>query len=236
MYNKIIDEINNADMVLVGLGNEIACDYKINTAEHISRKTWIDYKNVAEKTCKERAIRFYNELETILHNKNYFVITTNFDGFVSKSNLNPIRVVAPCGDINRMQCMCQGLDGIMHEDVNFYVEDAICVCPKCNSEYVPNVYNKTYYNEEGYLKQWNLYNKWLQGTLNKKLVVLEMGCDFSMLSIIRLPFERIVLINQKAQYYRISDRFPQVTAELKDRMESVKKNPFDFVRECCSIE
>ncbi len=235
MFEKIVDEINSADMVLVGVGSEVACNLQFNLAEQHSRKDWINYKKFADDNCKSKVIDFYNGLEKILHDKNYFIITTNFDGYILESNLNPIRVVAPCGNINRLQCMCAGIDGIIDNDENFYKEDMLCVCSKCKKDYMPNVYNKEYYNEDGYLKQWNLYNKWLQGTLNKRLLVLEIGCDFSMLSIIRLPFERIVMINQKAGYYRISNKFPQITAELKDRMQSIDKNPFEFVEACCSI-
>ena len=57
-----------------------------------------------------------------------------------------------------------------------------------------------------------------------------------MLSIIRLPFEKIVMINQKSFYYRVNDRFPQVTAELKDRMKSIKAEPAEFVRELENIK
>ena len=44
--------------------------------------------------------------------------------------------------------------------------------------------------EEGYQKQWEKYTKWLQGTLNKKLCILELGVELNLPSIIRWPFEK----------------------------------------------
>lgn len=235
MYQRLIDEVNNSDMILVGIGNGVGSDIKFNLSESHTKAEWIKYKLYSDKNFKEKSIDFYNKLEVLLKNKNYFVITTNFDGYIWESNINPIRIVAPCGNINRLQCGCEGQDGLVDATDAFFVKDKLYICDKCQKEYVPNVFNKEYYNEEGYLRQWNLYNKWLQGTLNKKLLVMEIGCDFSMFSIIRLPFEKIVMINQKAAYYRINSKFPQITAELKDRMISLSKNPFEFIECCCSI-
>lgn len=236
MYDELLRDINECDMVLIGVGEHVSFIESLDYNQNYSLEDW---KGIISSSAQRKVqlVEFYNSLEKVIQKKNYFIITTNVDAAVEESNINKIRVVAPCGSINRVQCACKETEGIIDTPAEYYTNLEECVCPKCGAMYMPNVYNKKYYNENGYLKQWNLYNKWLQGTLNKKLLVLEIGCAFNMMSLIRMPFEKIVLINQKAKYYRISDKFPQITAELAERMVSMEVNPIEFAQKLkdCSI-
>mgnify|MGYP003307054933 CR=1 FL=1 len=56
------------------------------------------------------------------------------------------------------------------------------------------------YSEEGYLKKWNLYMKWLQGSLNRNIRILELGVGMKYPSVIRWSFEKVTLINNKAKF------------------------------------
>lgn len=231
MYRELLKKIEESDMILIGVGAEASFPFEFNSLKKYEKEDWKEYVRQAKGKKRDSILSFYNSMEQIISKKNYFVITTNIDGLIYESRINPVRIVAPCGNVHKLQCRCSGADGIIDAPAGYFDGEQLLTCPRCGKTYEPNVYNKEYYNEDGYLKQWNLYNKWLQGTLNKKLLVLEIGCDFSMLSIIRLPFEKIVLINQKAFYYRVNDRFPQMTAELKERMKAIKADPFIFAGE-----
>lgn len=236
MYQDILAQINDCEMILVGIGNELAYHHKIEWNTHKEYSDWRKIFSEDDKGRKKEIQEFYHILGKILDGKNYFIITINVDDLIYESELNSGRIVAPCGSKNRLQCRCEGEEGLIKAPENFYDTNAQRVCEKCSYTYEPNIYNTDYYNENGYLKQWNLYNKWLQGTLNKKLVILEFGCDFSLLSIIRLPFEKIAMINQKAVYYRINGHFPQVTAELKEKMKSVCCTPQEFLKKTWGIQ
>ena len=85
------------------------------------------------------------------------------------------------------------------------------------------------YAEEGYLKQWDVYTKWLQGTVNKKLCVLELGAGLEYPKIIRFPFEKIVFYNQKAFMYRIHPLIYQLGEEIGNRGIGIKEDPIDFL-------
>lgn len=236
MLDHIGKEIKDCEMLLIGIGEQVSWEEQVDFNHAYTKEEWASMVQRGRKR-KTGLVDFYNELSDVIANKNYFMITTNVEGAVEESRMNPIRVVAPCGSVNRLQCACPGPEGIVKAPTDYYEKSENYRCPTCGRAYVPNIYNKMNYNESGYLKQWNLYNKWLQGTLNKKLLVLELGCGFTMMSLIRMPFEKIVLINQKSKYYRVNDKFPQITAELADRMTSVKENPVDFVQKLkdCSI-
>ena len=72
---------------------------------------------------------------------------------------------------------------------------------------------------------WDQYLHWLSFTLNQKLCVLELGVGFAHPNLIRFPFEKTVYFNKKARYIRVSEKFPQLSAEIADRGEAVKEDP-----------
>lgn len=79
-------------------------------------------------------------------------------------------------------------------------------------------------------KQWDLYNKWLSATLNKKLLILELGEDFNRPNVFRWPFEKVVFINQKSFLCRVNSIFYQLPENLGDRAESINVNAFEMIK------
>ena len=77
-------------------------------------------------------------------------------------------------------------------------------------------------------EQWNGYMNWLSRTLNRKLVILELGEGFLQPTIIRWPFERTVMINQKSCMYRVHKTFYQIADEIKERAFAVKADSVEF--------
>lgn len=102
-------------------------------------------------------------------------------------------------------------------------------CPKCGRLLAFYQITTPGYLEEGYLPQWKKYQKWLQGTLNRRLCILELGAGMEYPSVIRFPFERVAFFNQKAELVRVHSRLYQMTAELKDRGVPVKADPAAFL-------
>ncbi|MDO4292560.1 MAG: hypothetical protein Q4C65_04920 [Eubacteriales bacterium] len=79
---------------------------------------------------------------------------------------------------------------------------------------------------EGYSEEdWQRYTGWLQHTLNRKLLVLELGAGMEAPEVIRFAFEKVVYFNQKAYLYRVHSRLYQLTEELKGRGCSVALHP-----------
>lgn len=235
MYEDLKTKIKNCDMVLVGFGNLASLYPTYDYNKNYSFSEQCDIFSSVNQGYMEELMKMYDDLAAMLEKKNYFILTTISDGLIKRSSLNPIRIAALCGSKDRLQCGCNTSESIIDTPDGYYLNNNILKCPVCGQNYIPNIYNKTFYNENGYLKQWNLYNKWLQGTLNKNLVIIEIGCDFSLASLIRWPFEKIALINQKAFYYRVNNLFPQITAELKERMFSIEDDPCTFVRTLSSL-
>ena len=96
----------------------------------------------------------------------------------------------------------------------------------------PMVYNNKKaenYVEAGYLTDWQNYTRWLQGTVNKKLCVLELGVGMKYPNVIRWPFEKIVYFNQKASMFRVHSKLCQLTEEIKDKAYKIEEKPIDFL-------
>lgn len=74
---KVLEMIQQADMVLVGIGRELE---SVELDENRYKKT-------------------YDRLAKALQGKNYFIITTNADDCVYASPFLSDRIVAPCGSI-----------------------------------------------------------------------------------------------------------------------------------------
>lgn len=78
-------------------------------------------------------------------------------------------------------------------------------------------------------KQWELYNKWLSGTLNHRLMIIELGEGFNRPNIFRWPFEKILFINQKSVMYRVNEHFYQLPENISERAFSIECNSLEFL-------
>ena len=191
-------------------------------------------------------------LSEILSDKNYFIVSTAMNPAVSRVPWKEGRIVSPCGGTEGKQCQdaCkEGLQSLSVKDKEVLLEymerlkelaqeEALLmqmgqpdlgVCPACGKPLVLNNIFTESYDENGYLPQWQLYTKWLQGTLNRKLVILELGVGMKFPSVIRWPFEKVAMLNMKAVLYRVNGKLPQLPEEIKDKGVSINENAVDFI-------
>lgn len=219
MNKEIEQKIKDADLVLIGIGTEFE-----------TKKYSVD----------KRAKEALHKLLEILTGKNYFLLTTCTNDVLQDIGFKTDRMVAPCGTLKKKQCECceNSLTDLTKEDI-FLLEKAIVqnetpylsACPICGQPMVlNNVYSKKY-DENGYLENWTIYKKWLQGTINKRLCILELGVDLAFPSVIRWPFEKVAFYNQKADFIRVNERLFHMSEELKDKGISIAQNSVDWLCE-----
>lgn len=99
----------------------------------------------------------------------------------------------------------------------------------CGSEASGNVITNENYDESEYLPQWQFYMNWLSATLGKKLCILELGAGMAYPSVIRIPFEKTAIFNQKARLIRIHSKLAQVPKELEERSVCIEEKPIEFL-------
>ncbi len=250
---QIKKNIADADMILVGIGEEFEEQFKELEINPKYKNRIINSKKcnnceLSEQFIKsqylsecynEAIMKAYQTLENLILQKNYFIVSTCKDNYITHTNLKKDKMVFPCGNYQYLQCAKKCEDELF--DASGYVEEIIAkldranvnidlpVCRKCGA---PMVFNNVYaenYNENGYIAQWEAYSKWLQGTLNRKLCILELGVGVSYPTVIRWPFEKIAFFNQKSNFYRVHSKLYQLSEELKNKGISIAENPITFL-------
>lgn len=220
MKQEFVERIISSDLILVGIGKEF---------EEIKYQ------------CMADAIEALQKLKIILQGKNYFVITTCTNSILYEAGFEKERVVSPCGNMRKKQCpnKCEGSLKSLNDteieqiksDVEVLEKGILGTCAKCGEELVLNNVYAHMYDENGYLDAWKFYTKWLQGTLNKKLCILELGVDLGFPTIIRWPFEKVAFYNQKAVLIRVNDKLYHIPEELMEKGISIASNAIDWIME-----
>lgn len=227
MYQEIIELIQDAEKILIGIGPEL----KINEIDSTMSLEQVK-KYLTTISGKE-----YETIEKLVEKKDYFIISSNVDGGLVCSGLNENRWVTPLGNPFIFQCIeqnCDGLRDFTKEKEILWKEEKV-LCPKCKNEMHVNIRRKEnpeQYNENGYLSQWEKYQKWISCTLNRKLVILELGEGFECPALFRWPFEKTVFFHQKAKLIRVNEKLWQIGEEIKERAVSISVNAKDFLAEC----
>ena len=266
LLQEVREKIEGAELVLVGLGEgfqygwgALLQDERFQEIERemgdSERYVWIVpflQKMILRRGREERWDQAYLALKKLLTDKNYFVVSLCIDDYLYGAGLDEKRLVAPCGGFRRMQCdqNCTGeLSGIPEETyeavLQYYRGELPLsdlkepVCARCGGKLRFNQIGVKRYAQEGYLGQWNVYTKWLQGTVNRKLCVLELGAGMNYPGIVRFPFVKTVYYNQKAFLYRVHPRLYQIGGEIADRSRGIAENPVDFLGilgNCASVK
>ena len=78
-------------------------------------------------------------------------------------------------------------------------------------------------------KDWKSYTLWLSCTLNRNTVLLELGENYKDPALIRWPFEKTAMLNNKAYLIRVHKSFSQVPEELAGKSCPVAEPSFTFV-------
>ena len=206
-FKTLWERLGACEFLLIGLGSE-----------------W-------EKAGNAEVQEAYRALAAMTERKDYFIVTTAKDARIFESPLEDARITAPCGNVNWFQCS-KGCT----KDIWERGEVADGICPHCGATLTENTILANPYIEEGYLKSWNRYRKWLAGTLNHTLLVLELGVDFKTPTVIRWPFEKTVFFNRKSHMYRINQKFYQIVGEIQERTVSIPQNSLSFIRNFTSCE
>lgn len=233
---EILKQIEESPIILIGIGNELQVKPELLEEKAIS----VQY---AEKLCRlrkqedsetlSRYRRAYEALLRLVREKDYFIVTTNTDAMLEHMGFDSARIVSPCGSVCRMQCEDDS-HGVWEIEEALLAGGALS-CSVCHKPGILNVVTNKPYNESGYQGQWELYTRWLQRTINRRLVLLELGEGFETPTVIRWPFEKIAYINQKSALIRVNHSLPQLSGEIRERGISVKEDSLDFLEQMSEL-
>ncbi len=251
----LLDGVKNADLVLIGIGEEWGVSFdemskeksfsedldKLIHEEERNRFVPLLQREYLKEIHDERLRTAYDNLYRLVKDKNYFLISMNKDRYPILSGFKKAKCVFPCGGYELLQCD-DGCDEKLEEKPSLLDEIYQTIhqqkqifgvhmpfCSVCGKEMVFNNIEAVRYLEKGYLTDWEYYMKWLQGTVNKKLCLLELGVSLRFPSVIRWPFEKTVFYNQKAELFRIHHSLSQSAENISDRCFSHDENSVTYL-------
>lgn len=256
---SVLERIRQADMVLAGLGEDFDCLRILKQdAAYVQGRAVLEQEGALwllpawNDFCLEKrggggAEAALGKLAGILADKNYFVVSVSTGCVIRRIPWKGGRLVEPCGGAHKKQCSkgcgeppaeVEDADrrGILTYFDGLYSglppREPVPGCGKCMkcgaSLTLNNIYSDNY-DENGYLDQWRFYMKWLQGTLNRSLFILELGVGMGFPSVVRWPFEKIAFLNQKSFFCRVHERLYQLDEKLTGKGCGISQNAIDWL-------
>lgn len=153
----------------------------------------------------------YDQLLTIVKDKDYFVITTNVDHCFQKAGFNKKRLFYTQGDYGLFQCSEPCCDETYENEqmVRDMVEqqkdmkiptELIPKCPHCGKPLTMNLRSDDkFVEDEGWHQAAERYENFLR-TRKGKILFLELGVGYNTPGIIKYPFWQMTAKNPDATY------------------------------------
>ncbi len=188
----------------------------------------------------------YRNLLSLLKDKNYFVITTNVDHQFQRAGFCKAKLFYTQGDYGLFQSVnpkiqktydnaqwvmkameaqgfVQDADGIfaVPDNRNLSMEIPTNLIPKCpddNSDVTMNLRaDDSFVEDEGWHRASESYYEFLQTNKDKHILFLELGIGANTPVIVKYPFWRMTMNNEKAVYACINYGEAFCPEEIKDR-------------------
>ena len=254
IYTQIKNQINQADYILVGAGHGLsqsagvdydnqACfaqtfpDLKANgfncaqdlwrtQQKHREKQLYYQLQYAQKARFSKTPNAVYEQLMALLSDKNYFIVTTNQDGWFIRSGAQHQRIYTPQGDLSRLQCSknCENrtfatlpilkkLDGLPMKN--------LLICPNCQSPLKLNCYEDKSFCQTPYEDQARRYYSFINTSVKSRLLLIKLGVGYTTPDIIRFPFEHILGNHPNAYMIRINTNHPLAVEENAHKVLSV---------------
>lgn len=154
----------------------------------------------------------YQELLSLVHDKDYFVLTTNVDHQFQKAGFDRHRLFYTQGDYGLWQCMepCHQKTYDNEEAVRQMVAGQrdmriptklVPRCPVCGKPMAMNLRSdNTFVEDEGWHRAAGRYDDFLRRHDGLKVLFLELGVGANTPAIIKYPFWKMTYANPNAAY------------------------------------
>ena len=151
----------------------------------------------------------YQDLRTLLQNKDFFVVTTNQDTLFSQT-FGEDKVSTIQGDWRYFQCAARCHDKIypaMEAAERLYAKiedcriptDEIPKCPVCGGDMEPWVRSFVFLEGRKYHEEYDKWTRFLQAYKNKKILFLELGVGRMTPMFIQEPIEKTPYSSSKKE-------------------------------------
>lgn len=178
----------------------------------------------------------YDELLKLVHDKDYFVLTTNVDHQFQLAGFDKERLFYTQGDYGLWQCSepcCQKTwDNeetvrrmvVEQQDMRVPTE-LVPHCPVCGRPMTMNLRcDNTFVQDKGWYDAYSRYESFLRRHGNAKVVYLELGVGGNTPVIIKYPFWKMTYQNAKAVYVCINLSESCCPKEIQERSICINRD------------
>lgn len=255
--SEVKNLISKADYVLIGAGSGLSTaagleyfgeSFEKNFKEFIEKynfpdlysASFYDFNTQEEKWAffakmiylnrfNKEPLKLYQEIYSLIKEKDYFVITTNVDGQFEKAGFEKERVFETQGDYAYLQCerACHNKLYYNYDLVNEWLKSTsdckipsnlVPKCPVCHGNMEMNLRkDANFVQDENWYKQDKRYGEFLDKSQDKNLLLLEIGVGFNTPGIIRFPFEQMVYNNINTHLVRINKDYAFASKEIENK-------------------
>lgn len=171
----------------------------------------------------------YQELLSLVQDKDYFVLTTNVDHQFQKAGFDKHRLFYTQGDYGLWQCMepCHQKTYDNEEAVRRMVAEQrdmriptelVPRCPVCGKPMTMNLRSdNTFVEDEGWHRAAERYDDFLRRHDGLKVLYLELGVGANTPVIIKYPFWKMTYANQNSTFACINFGEAFAPPEIRDR-------------------
>ena len=255
--SEVKNLISKADYVLIGAGSGLSTaagleyfgeSFEKNFKEFIEKynfpdlysASFYDFNIQEEKWAffakmiflnrfNKEPLKLYQEIYSLIKEKDYFVITTNVDGQFEKAGFEKERVFETQGDYAYLQCenACHNKLYYNYDLVNEWLKNTkdckipsnlVPKCPVCGGNMEMNLRkDANFVQDENWYKQDKRYGEFLNKSQDNNLLLLEIGVGFNTPGIIRFPFEQMVYNNINTNLVRINKDYAFTNKEIENK-------------------
>ena len=188
----------------------------------------------------------YLDLYQLIHDKNYFIVTTNQDTQFSQA-FPEEKVSAIQGDWRYFQCSRPCHDQIypgMEQAEEMYqaIKDCsipselIPKCPRCGKDMEPWVRSYVFLDGTKYKEEYEKWNQFLVMNKDKKILFLELGVGRMTPMFIQEPFWSLTYSMAEAYYITINPKDALVPKELEDKGTAIHEDIAVVLREAAKMK
>lgn len=242
--NKLKAAIDNAEAVLIGAGAGLSTSAGLTYSGERFFKYFADFhakygitdmysggfypyetleefwawwsRHILYNRYEQPPLTVYENLLSLVKDKNYFVITTNVDHCFQRSGFDKQRLFYTQGDYGLLQCSkaCHNKTYDNEELVRRMVAEQkdmkiptelIPRCPICGKPMTTNLRcDDKFVQDDGWEAAYKRYEQFISKYKDKRILLLELGVGGNTPAIIKYPFWRIARNNKNATYICIN--------------------------------
>ncbi|MBR3297071.1 MAG: Sir2 silent information regulator family NAD-dependent deacetylase [Firmicutes bacterium] len=201
----------------------------------------------------------YDDLLSLVKDKDYFVITTNVDHCFQKAGFDKARLFYTQGDYGLWQCsepchgktydnyetvrkMVESQGFVIAEDGTLTVPEGITLkmtvptelvprCPVCGKPMTMNLRSDdTFVEDDGWRRASAAYSEFLQAHEGRRVLFLEIGVGMNTPVIIKYPFWRMTYNNPNAFYACLNYSEAFCPEQIEDRSVCIGGDSGEAIR------